>query len=236
MDWDFIGVIVDAVGVVISVAIAIIGTMIADRQLKGEQREREEKKREDEKRAEEKRSIAEIMKSLEEASKCERELDSFINEIYQKSHSKTNSPDEFVTAFANMLDKYEELFSSIKAPLADLYAALIINEDRFPMAHGYGRYIEDLRIILDFDRLRREVKNAGYDHAMYKFVELNNNLAAQQATLSPSKLDEGKLALGELANVILESFDPLREHSERISAVIRELKIKYGSKSEREVI
>lgn len=230
MDWNIIGVVVDVVGVVISIVLAIIGTIIAYRQLKGEQRVRDELKKEEEKRAEEKESIKGIMQSLDEASKCEELLDDFKKKIYKNSKRKDNDPGEFANSIDDLISEHKKIFDSFTKPLNNLYSALIVNEDRFPMAHGYGRYIEDLRVILNYDLLRRQLKMAGYDRLMSQFAEIHNYLFTHQEFLEKDEFQNGLLKLGELADPIFNSLSPLFDHAEKISDVINELKIKYKQK------
>ena len=138
--------------------------------------------------------------------------------------AKNNNPVEVIDIFTKAVDGYEEDFKLIEDRLRALYCYLIKNEENFPMAHGYGRYIEDMREILNFDGVLRQRRINGYDHAIITLISTVNEIYEKyNGQVSP----ELALRMGKQVEIMMQALEPYYKHAEVIELLLNELDIKY---------
>lgn len=92
------------------------------------------------------------------------------------------------------------------------------------MAHGYGRYIEDLRTILNFEDVKREKFLNGYDNLIVASYRILQNCYKKGGKIS----EEEGAQLGQLFFELQKTIVPYYKHADLIAAVIDELSIKYN--------
>lgn len=218
----------EILSLVIESVLAILALIIAVIQLIGESRDRREENKEKINREKEKVAIGSILMNAKEAAKLSDKIDSFSNTMSELSKSTGNDPSRVIPMFDKMIEDYEANFFQIKPYLEDLYKKLIENEEMFPMAYGYGKYIHELRDILNIDYLRRARRNAGYDEARIRVHILLMKCFKEQG----GKLDnETALEIGRNTEHMIRALEPYYRHAETIKAILLELNTKYETRN-----
>ena len=128
--------------------------------------------------------------------------------------------------FDTMINDYAAEFEEISPILTDLYDLLLQNEERFPMSHGYGRYISELKEILDFDSVERARRCNGYDR-----LRLDNQAILTEIINNGGAFPmEARLAVGQNVEGMMQALEPYYVHSRKIHDILFELKCKYARK------
>ncbi len=209
----------------VEIIIALLGLVIAYFQWNGEKRAAKEEKKEEARRKEEKAIIQKLLKRVSDAEQCSRTMSQFRSDISAASRRTDNDPNQIMSLFDKTIEQYEGSFRTAVPILKDIYDELLKNEERFPMSHGYGRYIIELREILDYDAVERERRRNGYDslrlQAHQTLTEVWNNGGAMNR--------ETALKLGSMTEKMVQALEPYYRHAQRISAVLYELKGKYNA-------
>ncbi len=212
---------------IFEIILAVLGTVIAVFQFIGERRISREERKEQLNRENEKKTIEQILKSTKEADELVSDLNGFKAKIDMLSHTTKNDPQETVELFDKAIDEYEENFKSIESKLRRLYEELLMNEERFPMAYGYGRYIQELRGILNFDELLRSRRIAGYDKHRVNFYYILKDCVENKG----GKVDmQVSAQLAHEMEEMVHAMEPYFKHAESISSLLEELKIKYENR------
>lgn len=153
----------DVLSLTIESLLAVLAIIITIIQWFGEIRARKEELKEEENRTKEKESIGRILNEVMKAKTMVDSIIEFKNSLDMLSQQQDNDPGDILNMINGALNKYEYDFKEIEPSFEKLYVELIENEERFPMAHGYGRYINDLRRIINFEDVKRQRRNNGYD-------------------------------------------------------------------------
>ena len=217
----------DIISLVVQSLLAVLALIIAIFQWNAEKRAAEEEKKEQEDRRQEKQVIQQLLQKVSDAEECSRTMTRFRTEMSALSRRSDNDPQTVMDLFDEMIRKYEESFREIAPTLREIYEALLKNEERFPMSNGYSRYILDLREILHYDALERERRNNDYDSLRARF---HQTIAAAYENDGVLSMDE-RLELGSMVERMIRGLEPYYRHTERIAAVLYELKAKYGGGS-----
>ena len=223
---DILSLIVDSVLAILALIIAII-------QLLGEKRARKEERMEEENREKEKEIIGKILEQSEKVELLANGIRDFKDKIDGLTKKTDNDPVAVMRLFDEAVDGYDNNFNEVKEYLTVLYIELLRNEERFPMAHGYGRYISELRKILDIDALQRARRIKGYDHARLSIHRMlqdcweNNDGILSQETA---------LMIGQQTEKMILSLEPYFEHADAINALLFELKTKYEKRNDSKII
>lgn len=217
----------DIISLVVESILAILALIIAIIQLIGENRVRAEEKREEEKITIEKKEIGEQVAKIKEMQQLTTNIKNFRSEMDKLGGKTKNNPVDVMEFFDKMVDGYEEDFRAIESRLQDLYRYLIKNEEKFPMAHGYGRYITDMRKILNYDEVLRQRRINGYDHSrMLVHLTLKEIWEKYDGQVSP----ELARRMGEQVEIMMQALEPYYDHADSIETLLNELDIKYGKK------
>ena len=211
----------EIVSLVIESLLALAAVIIAAIQLIGEIRERKAGHAEEEKRDKEKIKVREIVDTLEPLNRWKDEVVSSLSERLKESKSAYQKPEDTRNNLTYCIDKYKRVFIANMPGLEKVYRILLENEDSFPMSHGYSRYIDDLRDILNLESVTRKMEIAGY----YQFCEKLEMIIEESNSPENSEYQE-------LMDSLPRILEPIFEHSDRLSAVLRELSIKYPPRDE----
>ncbi|MBR6211115.1 MAG: hypothetical protein IKQ81_08185 [Clostridiales bacterium] len=218
----------EVLSLVIESVLAILALIIAVIQLIGESRDRREEKKEKANREKEKVAIGAILRNAQEAAKLSDKITSFSDTMSELSKSTGNDPSRVIPMFDKMIEDYEANFFQIKPYLEDLYKKLVENEEMFPMAYGYGKYIQELRDILNIEYLRRARRNGGYDAARIRVHHLLVKCFKEQG----GKLDpETALEIGHNTEHMIRALEPYYRQAETIKAILFELNTKYETRN-----
>ncbi len=219
---------IESMSVTLDIILAVAALIIAYIQLRGDQRERKAEADEEARREEEKKQVASILDDLDKLEKCRDVIKNSLKNIDDIAN-KTGEPMVTLNSLNKAIIEYEDVFEKNRDILRKLYNALLTNEEKFPMAHGYGRYIEDLRFILNYDAVIRRRRKQGYDRQCIEYIRLYKQFSEDFESISK---DKDKLAdfSGQFADLLykmMDSLEPMFEHGDRMSAVIDELNAKY---------
>lgn len=217
----------EALSMVIEIALAFLALVIAALQWNGELRSRRAEEKEEQRRSEEKRVIAELLTNAGNAEQCTQTIMAFRENIESLSRRSDNDPQRLMDMFDKTLEDYEDAFQVAKPFLTQLYTVLLENEERFPMANGYGRYIDELRQILNLEAVKRWRRINGYDQAR---ITAHTTLVKVWNERGGKLDSETALFLGELTEKMVQGLEPYYAHAEQISALLFELSAKYRSK------
>jgi len=219
----------ELISLIVESILAILALIIAVLQLIGESRTRKEELKEKERQEQKKEVMRTVLENARDAEKFSACILDFKSTIDTLSQRQDNHPVVVLNMF-DAIDEYEDSFNKAKPSLISLYDALLANEEKFPMAYGYGRYIEGLRQVLNFDALVRERKRNGYDKARLDIQEMlqqkireNNN----DPTCVPFTMDL-RLYLGQQVSVMVRALEPYYAHAELIRSILYELGAKYA--------
>ncbi|MBQ1171971.1 MAG: hypothetical protein IIX48_05160 [Lachnospiraceae bacterium] len=214
----------DILSLVIETVLAVLALIIAIIQLLGEKRARKEERIEQDNREKEKEIIGKILEQSEKAELFAKNIKDFKGKIDRLCKNTDNNPVVVMRLFDEAVTGYDENFNEVKEYLNTLYIELLRNEERFPMAYGYGRYISELRKFLDIDSLQRARRIKGYDHARISIQKMlqdcweNNDGNLDQQTA---------LMIGQQTEQMILALEPYFEHADSINALLFELKTKY---------
>ena len=148
---------------IINLLVALAALVIAFFQWKAEIRKSNEEAKELSRLEDEKRTVQGIVEQILKSEECSTSILEFKSKMDAFADSKNSNPNEVMATFDKMLEEYTTIFKKIEPYLKSLYKELLANEEKFPMSHGYGRHITDLRAILDFDAVERKRRNNNYD-------------------------------------------------------------------------
>ena len=96
---------------------------------------------------------------------------------------------------------------------------------RFNRDHGYGRYIVEIRELLDLDAVVRERRRNGYDAAR---IQIHQTL--KQVWDNGGNLDrDTAMKLGAMTERMVQALEPYYRHAEKLDTVLYELQAKYAS-------
>ena len=207
----------------VNVVLALAALVIAIFQWKEERRFAKEEKEEQQARAEEKLIVEEIVRQIGQIERCSEGILRFQEAMEQSARRQDNDPDAVAALFDQMLEQYEKDFQTVSPMLQLLYEELLQNEERFPMSHGYGRYIVELRAILDFRTVVRQRRNNDYDSMRIRFHQILTRAWNEGGTITPEYATE----LGHLTEQMIRSLEPYYKHAQTIAVLVHELKIKY---------
>lgn len=217
----------EVLDMVIESVLALLALVIAVFQWNGERRVRKAEEAEERRRAEEKRVIGELLENAKSAEQCTQTIVSFKEKTDSVSERTDNDPLKVFKLFDQALEDYERAFEDVKPFLTRLYTVLLENEERFPMANGYGRYIHELREILNLDAVQRRRRINGYDHARLTAHMTLVKVWNEQG----GKMDsETRQLLGKLTEKMVQALEPYYQHADRIGALLFELSAKYHNK------
>ena len=209
--------------VVIDLVLAALGLIIAYFQWSAERRAAAEERKEQEDRKEEKVIIRSLLSRVAEAEKTRGSL----KRMHEELSTPHTDPNEITGIFDEAIERYESNFQTVRPLLKSIYDELLKNEERFPMSHGYGRYITELREILNYDAVVRERRILGYDAARIQTHEILmdawNNRGGQLR-------EQDRAELGSLAETMVQTLEPYYHHADRIGSVLYELQAKYRAK------
>ena len=220
MNFDLISLIVDSLLAIAALVIAVI-------QWIGEIRERKAAADEEKKRNDEKAQVKDILNKINDIDFDI--MDKAVDRIYSiagvaRKENQGQDPSEVIKIIDDALDAYEECFKANKKNLEELYMILLRNEDRFPMAHGYGRYIEDLREILNYDGLIRKRRIAGYDYARVQYYYVQMHVMHEKGGIVDASASE---QLAKLLEMMMQGLEPVLCHADKINSLLDELHCKY---------
>ena len=215
---------VELISVFAESVLAFFALVVAIIQVNGERRTQKEEIREREKREEEKRTIDIILKEAKKAESCKEVMANFRGFIDGISRRSDSDPQSVMDLFDQALEDYENKFQEIKPSLEKLYEELLINEEKFPMAYGYGRYITEVSAILDFDAVLRERRMLGYDSARMQVHQILTDVWNEGGELDPDSAQ----AVGELTEHMVQALEPYYKHAQRINTLLFELGTKYS--------
>jgi len=219
MDMDVISLLVESI-------LAILALVIAVFQFIDEVRARKEDEKEKAKLEQEKKLIEMIVTVMKDAQDTVDYMKDFRKNIDEMMMRNDNNPVDTFNFFNNAINGYEEKFKQAEDKvLRRIYVWLLKNEEKFPMAHGYGRYIEDLRTILNFEKIKREKFLNGYDNIYMMSYRLIDNCINKKGGKISS---EDAAQLGQLFFELNKSAEPYYRHADMIASVIEELSIKYN--------
>ena len=211
--------------VAIEILLALLGLIIAYYQFRAERRAAKEEQLEQEKRRQEREDIGRILEKVRTVESCSATMQKFKSEITAASKNTNNDPNQVTAMFDQMLNQYEQSFRQVAPTLRGLYNTLLANEERFPMSHGYGRYIVEIRELLDFDAVLRERRRNGYDATR---IQIHQTL--KQVWDNGGNLDrETALKLGSMTERMVQALEPYYRHAEKLDTVLYELQAKYAS-------
>lgn len=217
----------DIISLIVESILAILALIIAIIQLIGENRVRAEEKREEEKLAKEKADIGKLVANIKEMQLLTVNIKNFKSEMDGLSRNTHNNPVDVMKIFDKAVDGYEKDFRGIESRLQDLYSYLIKNEENFPMAHGYGRYITDMRKILNFDDVLRQRRINGYDRSRIAVHRTINEIFEKYDGQVPPELAR---FMGEQTEIMMQALEPYYDHADSIETLLNELDIKYGDR------
>ena len=138
-----------------NITLALGALIIAILQWREELRAIKAEKQEEAAREHEKATMQTILTEILKVEECTKCISSFTSTMSTLSKRNDNNPIDIMRLFDTMINDYAAEFEEISPILTDLYDLLLQNEERFPMSHGYGRYISELKEILDFDAVER---------------------------------------------------------------------------------
>ena len=208
---------------IINLLVALAALVIAFFQWKAEIRKSNEEAKELSRLEDEKRTVQGIVEQIlkiEECSTCILEIKAKMDAF---ADSKNSNPNEVMATFDKMLEEYTTIFKKIEPYLKSLYKELLANEEKFPMSHGYGRHITDLRAILDFDAVERKRRNNNYDRLRIEVYVQLSEVYKNGGKLTPQICAE----FGQKTEQMFRALEPYYEHSHQIQSILYELKVKY---------
>lgn len=209
---------------VCEIFLAMVATIIAFFQWRDQLRYAKEEKKEAAKREEEKRIMQTIVLEISEIEKCTDKINEFKNIMSELSKRNDSSPNYVMQIFDETMEQYENSFKEIFPHLERLYNELLLNEERFPMSHGYGRYIADIRTILDFDLVKRQRRNNNYDKLR---IEIHRLMLEAWKNNDGYLTPEVRLTIGEKTEQMVRALEPYYCHATQINSVLYELKTRY---------
>lgn len=216
---------IDIISLIVESVLAILALAIAAIQFIGEVRAHKEEEKEKAKLLQEKNLIEMIVSYMTEAQNTVDYMRGFRQSIEERMCRNDNNPDDTFKFFNDSVNEYEEKFKHAEETvLRPIYIWLLKNEDKFPMAHGYGRYIEDLRTILNFEDVKRAKFLNGYDNLIVASYRILQNCYKKGGKIS----EEEGAQLGQLFFELQKTIVPYYKHADLIAAVIDELSIKYN--------
>lgn len=212
---------------IIDTVLAVLALIIAFFQFVGEKRAQKEEKAEEKKRADEQKTISGFVTKLKEIEPMLNKLYEFDNVINNLAKTDNNQPADVIKIIDAAVEQYEKDFIVVKPTLESIYNEMVKYEDKFPMAHGYGRYIIDFRTILNFEGLLRLRRKAGYDKARIEYYNILRSLYEHRDM--PDDMRRTKfLNLGkETEKMIVALHEVYFSHADLIRAVVSELETKY---------
>ena len=211
--------------VAIEILLALLGLVIAYYQFRAERRAAKEEQLEQEKRRQEREDIGRILEKARAVESCIATMQKFKSELSAAFRSTDNDPNRIMEIFDQMPDAYEQSFRQVAPTLRNLYNTLLANEERFPMSHGYGRYIVEIRELLDYDAVLRERRRNGYDATRIQVYQ-----TLKQVWDNGGKVDrETAMELGTMTERMLQALEPYYRHAEKLETVLYELQAKYAA-------
>ena len=208
---------------VINFLMAFAALIIAFFQWKAEIRKSNEEAKELKRLEDEKRTVQGIVEQILKIEECSKSILEFKSKMDEFAKSKNSNPNEVMATFDKMLEEYTDIFKKIEPHLKSLYKELLTNEEKFPMSHGYGRHITDLRAILDFDAVERKRRTNNYDRLRIEVHMRLSEVYKNGGRLTP----EICLENGQKTELMFRPLEQYYEHSYRIQTILYELKVKY---------
>lgn len=208
---------------IINLLVALAALFIAFFQWKEEIRKSKEEENEERRREEEKRTVQGIVEEVLKIEECSKSILDFRTKMDKFADSKNSDPNKVMATFDTMLEEYTAIFKEIEPHLKRLYKELLANEEKFPMSHGYGRHISDLREILDFDAVERKRRNNNYDRLRIEIYLQLTEVYKKGGKLTPQL----RADFGQKTEQMFRALEPYYEHSHRIQTILYELKVKY---------
>ena len=209
-----------------NITLALGALIIAILQWREELRAIKAEKQEEAAREHEKATMQTIVTEILEVEECTKCISVLTSTLSQYSMHGNANPIEVLQLFDAMTDNYTAEFEEISPVLTELYDLLLQNEEKFPMSHGYGRYISELKEILDFDAVLRERRRNGYDTARYDMQNILIDLINKGGDIPM----EVRMILGQKVEDMVQALEPYYVHSRKIHDILFELKCKYARK------
>lgn len=215
----------ETIGLVLDLILAVIGTFIAVIQFRNESREREKQKIVEAKNQEEKDIIANIVNSRNSVDGAfEAAVESYLG-----IENNRDNGFEVVQQLVENVPKLLEAYSKMNDDIRKLYRQLLINEDRFSLSYGFGRYIDVFRkIVFEDDEINNKIP------CVYKEY---NNLIGYIERLQQGEEEETPEKSAKYTNALIEALHPVYMHVQNVRNEIRpymcEMKLKYGDFEEK---
>ena len=210
----------ETIGLILDLILAVIGTFIAVMQFRNESRERKKQKELEAKNREEKDIIANIVNSR---NSVDAAFEAVVESYLGIETNRTNGF-EVVQQLVENVPKLLTACDKMNDDILKLYRQLLINEDRFSLSYGFGRYIDVFR--------KNVFIGERVDSKLVNVLAEYNNLIGYIQRVQSGEEEETPEKSAKYTNALVQALHPVYMHVQNvrneISPYMSEMKLKYG--------